>query len=258
MPSFIKDFQPKFFFHLYSHKIFFWLFIAMFLLQILFWKQTEDIKPKFDIVPPAPSKYLVAAASLGDKEFLFRILASRLQNSGDIFAGFVALSKYDYSRIYQWLTVLDTLNSESNFAPSLAAYYYSQTQNRPDTKYIVDYLDEHSSKDVDKNWWWFFQAIFIAKNNLNDMDRALELSYKLSENSAENAPLWTKQMPAFIHEEMGEGCMSFKIIEKILKENEEGSKKIKPKDIDFMRHFIKDRLGKLKDQKFDPTKCKNL
>lgn len=256
MSSFFRNLQ--FFYHLYSHKIFFWLFIATFILQILFWKETEDIKPKFEIIPPAPSKYLISAASLGDNEFLFRILATRLQNSGDVFAGFVSLKSYDYSRIYNWMKTLDTLNQKSNFVPSLAAYYYSQTQNVSDIKYIVNYLDEHASQNIDKKWWWFFQAIYLAKNKLNDMDRSLELAYKLSENKDKNAPIWTKQMPAFIHEEMGDGCMAFKIIEQILKENEDGSTQIKPEDIDFMRFFIKERLKHLQDRKFDPTKCKNI
>jgi hypothetical protein len=254
----MQNFQPKFFYHLYSHKIFFWLFIAFFLLQIFFWKETESTKAHFDIVPPSPNKYVISAASLGDQEFLFRVLAARLQNSGDIFAGFVALSKYDYNRIYQWLTTLDTLNNKSNFTPALAAYYYGQTQNYADTKYIVNYLDEHYERDPNKNWWWLLQAIYLAKNKMQNMDRALDLAYKLSQNKEENAPLWTRQMPAFLHEEMGDGCMAFKIIEKILKESESGVKQIKPEDIDFMRHFIKERLTKLQERKFDPRKCKEL
>ncbi|MDX2082473.1 MAG: hypothetical protein SFV53_00580 [Rickettsiales bacterium] len=228
-------------------------------MQIFFWHKTEKTKAPFDIVPPAPSQYLISAASLGDKEFLFRILAARLQNSGDVFAGFVALKKYDYSRIYHWLKALDQLNSESNFTPALAAYIYSQTQNHQDTKYIIDYLDEHAAIDIDKNWWWLFQAIYIAKNNLGDINRALDLAYKLSTNNAVNAPLWTKQMPAFIYEEMGDGCMAFSVIQKILNDSENGARKIDATEIDFMRHFIQDRLRKLQEGKFDPRKCpKNL
>lgn len=250
--------NPRFFYHLYSHKIFFWLFILTFVAQIFFWKETEKIHSAFDIVPPAPSKYLVSATSLGDNEFLFRILAMRLQNSGDVFAGFISLKNYDYSRIYDWMTTLDSLNSKSNLVPSMASYYYAQTQNLKDTGYIVNYLDEHSSKNIDANWWWIFQAIYIAKNNLHDLDRALELSQKLAQNSAKDAPLWTKQMPAFISEEKGDGCMAFNVIEKLIKESESGARQVKPEEMNFMRHFINERLAKLKNQKFDPRKCKNL
>lgn len=251
----------KIFYHLNSHKIFFWLFIFAFACQIFFWRATENIKPRFDIVPPVPNPYLISTLSLGDKEFLFRILATRLQNSGDVFAGFVSLKNYDYSRIYQWMTMLDGLNSKSNFVPALASYYYSQTTKTEDTRYVIDYLEKHSEKNIDANWWWLFQSIYIAKNNLRDINRALELAYKLSQNNNPSAPLWTKQMPAFILEERGQkgdGCLAFSTIAKLIKESESGVRQIKPEEMNFMRHFISERLAKLKSQKFDPRKCKNL
>lgn len=225
--------------------------------QIFFWNNTQHIKAKFDIIPPAPNKYIIEAASLGDKEFLFRSLATRLQNSGDIFAGFVALKKYNYPRLYNWMKVLDNLNSESNLIPSLAAYYYSQTQNIEDSRYMIKYLDEHASRDIDKKWWWLFQSVFIAKAKLNDLDLALKLAHKLAKNEADNAPFWTKQMPAFIYEEMGKGCLAFGVIKQLIAENENNKRQITPEEMNFMRHFISNRLKKLKDQNFDPRKCKN-
>ncbi len=245
----------KTFYHLNSHKIFFWFFLFTFSLQVFFWYKTEKVKPSFDLIPPAPNKYLTAAFSLGDKEFLFRILGMRLQNSGDIFAGFISLKNYDYSRIYQWMKALDELNDKSSFIPSLASYYYSQTKKKEDVRYIVNYLDEYVSKDIDANWWWAFQGIYIARNNLGDIDRALDLAYKLSQNNAKNAPFWTKEMPAFIHEERGESCLAFSVIEKLIKESENGTRQITVEEMNFMRHFISDRLKKLKSQKFDPRKC---
>lgn len=248
----------RIFYHANSHKIFLYFFLLAFACQIFFWKKTEKFKSSFDIVPPAPNQYLISAISLGDKEFLFRALAMRLQNSGDVFAGFVPLKNYDYSRIYDWMTTLDTLNSTSNFVPALASYYYAQTTKAEDSYYIIDYLDEHSSKDIDANWWWLFQAIFIAKKNLQDLDRALELAKKLAQNEAPNAPFWTKQMPAFIGEEKGDACLAFGVIQKLIKESESGVRQVKPEEMNFMRHFISERLSKLKKQKFDPRKCKKI
>ena len=247
--------SPRLFYHLYSHKIFFWLFLATFACQLFFWKQTEHLKPRFDIVPPVPNQYLISTLSLGDKEFLFRILATRLQNSGDVFAGFVALKNYDYSRVYGWMKMLDTLNAKSHFVPAIAAYYYSQTQKSEDSRYVVDYLDEHSAQDVDANWWWLFQATYIAKKNLHDINRALDIAYKLSKNNSPTAPLWTKEMPAFIHEEMGDSCMAFGVIENLIKESDSGVHQLKAEELNFMRHFISERLSKLQKQKFDPRKC---
>jgi hypothetical protein len=247
------------FYHQNSHKIFFWLFIFTFVAQVFFWQKTENIKPYFEIVTPAPNPYIIQVFSLGDPEFLFRILAVRLQNSGDVFAGFTGLKNYDYARIYEWMLLLDELNPESNLVPALASYYYSQTQNKADNKYIVDYLDIHSAKNIDANWWWLVQAVYIAKNNLGNINRALNLAYKLSRNNAKNAPFWTKEMPAFIHEEKGEGCMAFAVIAKLIKESENGTRQIEPQEMNFIRYFINERLTKLQQQKFSPKQCtKNL
>ena len=247
----------KFYYHLNSYKIFFYLFLIAFIAQIFFWKQTEGVKFKTEIVPPAPNKYLISTLSLGDKEFLFRMLAMRLQNSGDIFAGFVALKNYDYQRVYNWMKSLDTLNEKSNFVPALASYYYSQTQNGKDTKYVVDYLLEHSEKDVDAKWWWLYQATFIAKDRMEDLNRALEVATVLSQNRAKEAPLWTRQLPAFLNAKLGNNCMAFLAIKKMMNENENNIRKTTPIEMDFMRHFINERLIELKKQNFNPKKCYN-
>lgn len=252
-----SDFKLSY--HLNSHKIFFYLFIITFACQIIFWKKTENIKPEFEILPPPPTQYFIRAASLGDDEFLFRILATRLQNAGDVFAGFVSLKNYNYSYLYGWMKALDELNYESNLAPSLAAYYYAQTQKKEDTKYVLQYLDEHASQNIDEKWWWMFQAIYIAKNSLHDMDLALSLAYKLSQNNSKTAPLWTKQMPAFIHEERrgkGDECFAFEVIENLIHENESGERKISPEEMNFMRGFINERLKKMRTNGFNPKLCK--
>ena len=83
----------------------------------------------------------------------------------------------------------------------------------------------------------------------------MELAYKLSQNNAKNAPLWTKQMPAFLHEENGEACMAFAVIQKLISESESGARQLSAEEMNFMRYFIKDRLQRLQEQKFDPRKC---
>jgi len=251
--TFIKN--SRLFFHIYSHKIFFWLFVITFISQAFFWKATENYRLVEEIVPPAPSLFVVKASSFGDEEFLFRVLALRFQNSGDVFAGFVSLKNYNYERIYQWMTLLDQINAESRLVPSLASYYYAQNSDKKSLEYILQYLDEHSSKNIDKNWWWLFQATFIAKKDLEDLDRAMYFATKMAQNQDKEAPLWTKQMPAFISEKKGDACLAFKVIKNLIDESESGARIISADEMSFMRHFINDRLTKLKKQNFDPRKC---
>lgn len=251
--------QKEIFFHLNSHKIFFWVFVVALFLQIFFWKSyIKDFKKEVEPVPAAPSKYLRSAFSMGDDEFLFRILGSRLQNSGDIFAGFITLKKYDYKRIYDWMKSLDELNYESNFIPSLASYYYSQTPIKNDSNHIINYLDEHASKNLNKKWWWMLQAVYVAKKSLQDNDVALKLAKKLSKNTSSSSPLWTKQLYAFLLKEKGDDCLSFSILSKMLKKIENEKTKISKGELEYTRFYIRQRLISLKKNKFSPKKCLNL
>jgi hypothetical protein len=63
-------------------------------------------------------------------------------------------------------------------------------------------------------------------------------------------------MPAFIYQEMGNACLSFKIIESLIKEHEAGERKLEASELNFMKFFIKNRLSKLKKDKFNPLECK--
>lgn len=231
------------------------LFLLFFCSQIIFWYKTHRFRAEVEIVPEVISRPATQVLSLGDREFLFRILAMNLQNMGDVFAGFVSLKKYDYQRIYQWASRLDELNEQSRLVPSLVSYYYANNDNQADLIFLVKYLDEHASKNIDKNWWWMFQAIQIARIGVRDFDLALKLANKLASNNAIDAPLWTKQMPAFISKEKGDDCLAFQVINKILIESENNTRPISVDEMNFMRHFIGERLKSLKQKKFDPRQC---
>ncbi len=214
-----------------------YLFLAV---QIGLWTQTKAYKPDLAIVPDVPSIASVKALSLGDEQFYFRTLGFQLQNAGDTFGRFTALKKYNYNQLYHWFTLLDTLDSKSNFIPSLAAYYFSQTQNTPDVIYVLRYLDEHASRDLYNKWWWMSQAVYLANHKLKDKDLALKLAYKLASTPRDDVPMWVKQMPAFIHEKRGEEEQALAIISDILNNVDD----IDPGELNFMTYFVRDRLNK--------------
>jgi len=245
------------FYHHYCHNFFLGLFFIALISQVFFWKKTDHIRVRDQVVPHAPSNTIVKILSFGDQEFLFRILATNLQNLGDVYAGFLSLKKYDYSRLYLWMKALDQLNHQSRLIPSLASYYYANNDNPENIKFIVRYLDEHASVDIDQYWWWMFQAIQITRINLKDQQLAKNLAEKLAKNQAVDAPLWTKQLTAFISKEQGDDCMAFQVINKLIKDSENSTRPIKPEEMNFMRYFINQRLISLKQKKFDPRKCNN-
>lgn len=218
------------------------IFSLFFSLQVLFWVETKPLKPQMDVVPAVPGELAVKALSFGDNEFLFRLLGLHLQNFGDTFGRFTALREYDFGRLSRWFGLLDKLDRESDYIPTLASYYFSQTQNTPDVIYVVQYLRDHSEDRINQKWWWQAQAVYLANNKLNDSDLALELAKPLL--YAKDVPIWVNQLPAFIYEKRGEFGDALAIMQHV----QENAASIKPGELNFIRHFIEERLGKLEQQ----------
>jgi hypothetical protein len=207
--------------------------------QLGFWNMSRVILPDMGVVPNVPGRTAVKALSFGDEEFYFRLLAQDIQNAGDTFGRFTELYKYDFKKLSAWFTLLDSLDSESDYIPFLASYYYSQTQHVPDVRYVVDYLYEHSKDRPDKNYWWLSQAAYLAEHKLDDKNLALKVALPLE--NATTAPYWARQLPAFVHERRGEMDDAKRIIEHI----EANAKDIPPNELKFMTFFVKERLNKL-------------
>lgn len=214
------------------------IFGAFFLAQVAFWNTSRQILPDMAIVPDVPSREVVKALSLGDEQFYFRVLALDIQNAGDTYGRFTPLKNYDYNKLSLWFHLLDTLDNRSVYIPSLATYYYAQTQNVPDVRYIVDYLYDYAKDDPEKKWWWLIQAIYLANHKLEDKDLALKVGAPLIDTKT--TPLWARHFTAFIYEQKGEPEMALYVMEHVMEGVE--SKKLSREDFNFMKYFIEERL----------------
>jgi hypothetical protein len=208
-------------------------------LQGLFWWHSHAIRPDMGIVPEVPGEQTVRALSFGDEEVFFRFYALGLQNSGDTFGRFTALYKYDFNKLTQWFYLLGKLNNQSNYLPAMATYYFSQTQNPTDVGYIVDYLDAYTKDRVKEKWWWVVQGTYLAEHKFNNLERAGQLAERL--RGVRGIPIWAQQMPAFIHERRGEFGEALAIIEEVAKHPEDYTEG----ELNFMRYFVDERLGRL-------------
>ncbi len=232
------------------------LIIALIACQVYFSTQSRHIKPDYNLIPNPVNKSLQQLFSLGDSELLFRFLIIRIQNAGDVYAGRVPLKYYDYEKLYNWFILLDDINDKSNIVPSLASYVYANVNDEKKLRYLINYLEYRGVNNIDQNWWWVFQATYLARK-INDTEKALELADLLARNKDPKAPLWTKQVAAFIYARQDRGCLAFNVIKNLIKDVNKNKLTIAKEDLEFMRHFVNIRLKKLKNNKFDPNKCKN-
>lgn len=214
------------------------LLLALVCLQLGFWYHTKDIKPDLGIVPDVPGRATVRALAFGDNQFYFRVLAFMLQNAGDTYGRFTALRYYDFNKLYHWFNLLDDLDPKSNMIPSLATYYFAQTQNTADVRYVVDYLYTHSTRDVEHKWWWLLQSIYLAMHKLSDMDLALKVAKPMVNPKV---PAFAQEMAAVVHEKRGEMEDALHVMQ-VIKEH---ATEITDADLKYMTYFVKERLEKL-------------
>lgn len=214
------------------------LLMALLCGQVGFWYETRHIRPELGIVPPVPGKQEIQALTFGDNQFYFRVLAFSIQNAGDTFGRFTSLRYYDMNRLYHWFNLLDTLDAKSNMLPAMATYYFAQTQNTQDVRYIVDYLYTHATRDITHKWWWLMQSIYLAQHKLEDMDLALKVSQPLVNPKV---PAFAQQMAAVVREKRGEMEDALAIMETIRDHAED----IREEDLKYMKYFVDERLEKL-------------
>jgi hypothetical protein len=217
---------------------FYSIFLVIVALQVLFWFKTHKIEPEMDILSRVPSKEAVQALSFGDEQFYFRILGLELQNAGDSFGRFTPLKDYDYKILKNWLLLLDSLDNKSDYMPAIASYYYSMTQRPSDNIYIIEYLLSHSRNNLEKNWWWMTQAIYLAQHKLKNKKIALDIAKEIAAVQSDKIPLWVKQFPAFIYADMGEKEQAYVIMKDII----DNHQNLTEQELNFMQFFIKDRI----------------
>lgn len=241
-----------------DEKIILLLFVITLSFQVILALDIDHIKPQYDLMKKAPNDKAIDIIALGDKQFMFRMLAFRMQNSGDVFAGFPPLKNYNYKNLYNWMLLLDKYDSKSNVIPHIASYYYSMNQDKKELIYIINYLKNHAMRDFKNKWHWLVQAIMIAKKDYKNNVLALEIANLLADNSTQDMPIWTKQFPAFIYEDMGKNCMAFFVIKNLIDDYEKQETNVDYYQMQFMRYFISKRLDSLKKEKFNPNKCQKL
>jgi hypothetical protein len=215
--------------------------IVFLCIQAVFvWASMHRI-PDLGIVPEPASAEELQLLSFGDSQLLFRIMGFRLNNTGDTFGRFSKLSEYNMENIHHWFSKLDALDGRANHLPAMAAYYFSQTQNKPDVIHLVDYLYEHSYHRPQEKWWWLTQAVYMAIHKLKDDTLALKIAKPLE--GVKGIPYWAQQMPAFVHEKRGEFEDASIIMQNILKDDPN----LTQGELNYIQYFMEDRLKRLKE-----------
>ena len=199
----------------------------------------RPLQPGWPGVPSPPRHALAPLLTLGDDQLFYRGAAFGLQNMGDGGGRATPLAHYDYGRLEVWLRLLDRLDPQADYAPTLAGYYFGQSPKPGDLRRIVAYLSAVGARDPARHWRWLAHAVYLARHRLHDVGLALAVARHLAALAGTEAPLWVRQMPAFVLADVGEREAARDLLETILATD----RNLSAGEVVFMRHFIDQRLA---------------
>lgn len=229
------------------------LFFVFFLANLFFWSYAKNIQSFWANVPPVPSVERASMLTLGDRQLAYRTYASMLQNLGNVGGRYLSLVDYDYERLKDWFFLEDHLDPVADVVPMMAAYYFGGVKDKEKQKYVIDYLEHSGQSAIGEKWRWLGHAVYLARHEQEDNDRALELAYKLADNKSPDLADWAKQMPAFVLQEKGDDKMAYQIMLNILISNID---KMHPNEINFMVEYLCVTLPKNNPSLYNPQLCK--
>lgn len=230
------------------------LFIFL-ILNISFWLHTKDIQNSWSNVPFAPSKNIAALNFGGDNQLAYRVYASVLQNSGSVDGKDISLKKYNYNILKDWFFLSHELDSRSDVVPLLAAYYYGGINDPEKLSHILDYLLLVGRSSEGEKWRWLGHAVYIARHQMQDNDKALELAYLLASNKSPDLADWARQMPAFILNDQGNNDLAYKIMLNLLISNADT---LHPNELFFMQEYICTQILPSMEMISPPEFCHNF
>lgn len=177
----------------------------------------RDVQPSRDIVPPVPTARMLAASALGDNQLLYRLHAMGLQNFGDTGGRWTSLSDYDLERIVQWFKILDRLDLNANHHVTLAARYFSQTQDKPALIHLVRYLQSHVRQNPENKLQWLSEALHMARVRLQSETLVLEIADQLGGYDFPKMSPMAYQLPAALYESAGHYKIAAMYMERALR-----------------------------------------
>jgi hypothetical protein len=184
----------------------------LFLAQILFSvKVGSKIKFESFITSSPPSNAEIILYGIGDKSFAYRFFSQKLQMMGDSYGTVIPLEKYDFKKLILWFNKVQEIEPKSRYLPYIAGFYYAFSQNKNQSKYVIDFLIDRFNSNPENNWEWLLHAVYLTKHRLEDKKLENEIINKIN-SLGDIVPKWGKIMLALILIKDDESCESVRII----------------------------------------------
>lgn len=156
-------------------------------------------------LPPAPGIAALRLASFGDPIALAKVLMLYLQAFDFRSGSKVPYRELDYGRLEGWLKRILELDPQGQYPLLAASRLYAEVPVESKQRSMLEFIYAEFLLDPNRRWPWLAHAAVIAKHRLRDLPLARRYAAAIQHHvTAENVPLWARQMEIFILEDMNE------------------------------------------------------
>jgi hypothetical protein len=181
------------------------LLAASFLIQVGWKAQVRPGNPLAEDLPVAPRLEAMHVAALGEPATFARLAMLYLQSFDYNGSNALPYRKLDYGRLIGWLTTIQALDPLSNYPLFAAARVYAEVPDPVRQRMMLEYIYAEFQLDPKRRWPAAAHAALVAKHRLKDLPLALKYARGIEQlATANDVPLWAKQMEIFILEDMNE------------------------------------------------------
>jgi hypothetical protein len=170
------------------------------------WKAVSPPLPaRADELPAAPGIAALRLATFGDPIALAKVLMLYLQAFDFQSGSKVPYRDLDYAKLEAWLSRILELDPQGQYPLLAASRLYAEVPVESKQRSMLEFIYAQFLLDPNRRWPWLADAALIAKHRLKDLPLALRYAAAIQRYAtADDIPLWARQMEAFILEDMNE------------------------------------------------------
>ncbi len=179
--------------------------------------------------------------SMGSTRLITHLLTLKLQLHDNQKGKHYNYHYLDYDVLAKRLTLLQKMNTQTDYPALLAARVFVNTSNQQQLHSISQTVIKLFQYNPEKNWRWLAEMTILAKYHLKDLPLALSMAKLLSaQPKSSNIPAWARDLEFLMLEEMNQYDAAIYIVEQNLKDTQDLSN-------DEIR-FLQTRLSALKQK----------
>jgi hypothetical protein len=181
------------------------LLVCALALQVLFAASQPRPTAKAEDLGPPPSADALRLAAVGEPIAAAKLLMLYLQ-AFDYQAGTrIPYRDLNYEHLAGWLGRILELDPAGQYPLMSASRLYAEVPDPAKQRRMLEFVYREYLKDPNRRWPWLAHATVIAKHELKDLSLARKYAVALQQHTTTpEAPLWVKQMEAFILEDLDE------------------------------------------------------